>query len=52
MHLQSGAGNSTVIQNFKFDPEESLTKFYKAIIMHDYPFKMVKHEFFVDFIKS
>jgi hypothetical protein len=52
LHLQSGAGNSTVIQNFKFDPEESLTRFYKAIIMHDYPFKMVEHEFFVDFIKS
>jgi hypothetical protein len=52
LHLQSGAGNSIVIQNFKFDPEESLTKFYKAIIMHDYPFKMVEHEFFVDFIKS
>ena len=51
MHLQS-AGNSTVVQNFKFDPEESLKKFYKAVIMHDYPFKMVDHEFFVDFIKS
>ncbi|WVZ51693.1 hypothetical protein U9M48_002808 [Paspalum notatum var. saurae] len=51
LHLQS-AGNSTVVQNFKFDPEESLKKFYKAVIMHDYPFKMVDHEFFVDFIKS
>jgi hypothetical protein len=52
LHLQSGAGNSTIIQNFKLDPEKSLTKFYKAIIMHDYPFKMVEHKFFVDFIKS
>lgn len=54
LHLQKGVGNSnsTVVQNFKFDPEESLSKFYKAIIMHDYPFKMVDHEFFVNFIKS
>ncbi|KAJ1253533.1 hypothetical protein BS78_K242300 [Paspalum vaginatum] len=51
LHLQSG-GNSTVVQNFKFDPDDSLKKFYKAVIMHDYPFKMVDHEFFVDFIKS
>jgi hypothetical protein len=51
LHLQN-VGNSTVAQNFKFDAEESLNKFYKAIIMHDYPFKMVEHEFFVDFIKS
>ncbi|WVZ83298.1 hypothetical protein U9M48_030460 [Paspalum notatum var. saurae] len=36
----------------RFDPEESLNKFYKAMIMHDYPFKMVDHEFFVYFIKS
>jgi hypothetical protein len=40
------------VQNFKYDPEVSLKKFYKAMIMHEYPFMMVEHDFFVDFIKS
>jgi hypothetical protein len=34
-----------------YDQEESLNNFYLAIIMHEYPFKIVEHDF-VDFIKS
>lgn len=40
------------VQTFRYDPEESLQKFYTAVIMHEYPFCMVEHEYFVDFIKS
>jgi hypothetical protein len=29
-----------------------LKKFYLAIIMHEYPFQIVEHDYFVDFIKS
>jgi hypothetical protein len=29
-----------------------LKKFYFAIIMHEYPFQIVEHDYFVDFIKS
>ncbi len=34
------------------DQEASLRKFYLAIIMHEYPFNIVEHEYFVEFIKS
>jgi hypothetical protein len=35
-----------------YDQEESLKNFYLAIIMHEYPFNIVEHDYFVDFIKS
>ena len=41
-----------IIETYKYDPEVSLKKFYQAIVMHEYPFVMAEHEFFVDFIKS
>jgi hypothetical protein len=41
-----------VIQPFRYDPEVSLRKLYLAIIMHEYPFNIVEHDYFVEFIKS
>jgi hypothetical protein len=52
LQVQKGEGNNAIVQNFKYDPEASLRKFHLAIVMHEYPFKMVEHEYFVDFIKS
>jgi hypothetical protein len=52
LQVQNVEGDNVVVQTFKYDPEVSLKKFYKAMIMHEYPFMMVEHEFFVDFIKS
>jgi hypothetical protein len=31
---------------YKYDEEASLRKFNLAIIMHEYPFDIVEHEFF------
>lgn len=42
----------TVIEPYKYDQEVSLRKLYIAIIMHEYPFNIVEHEYFVEFIKS
>ncbi|CAA0824805.1 Zinc finger BED domain-containing protein DAYSLEEPER [Striga hermonthica] len=42
----------TLVQAFKYDLETSIKKFYLAIIMHEYPFNMVEHEYFVDALKS
>jgi hypothetical protein len=44
--------NLTLVQTYKYDQEDSLKKFYLAIIMHEYPFQMAEHNYFVDFIKS
>jgi hypothetical protein len=41
-----------IVQPYKYDEETSLRKFYTAIIMHEYPFNIVEHEYFVEFIKS
>jgi hypothetical protein len=43
---------TNVVQPFKYDLEVGLKKFYLAIIMHGYPFNIVEHEYFVEFIKS
>ncbi|KAJ1256441.1 hypothetical protein BS78_K023900 [Paspalum vaginatum] len=40
------------VETYRYDPEASLRKFYLAIIMHEYPFNIVEHEYFVEFIKS
>jgi len=40
------------IQPYKYDQEASLKKLNLAIIMHEYPFNIVEHEYLVDFIKS
>jgi len=37
---------------YRYDEEASLRKFYLAIVMHEYPFNISEHEYFVDFIKS
>jgi hypothetical protein len=42
----------TNIQPYKYDQEVSVKKMHLAIIMHEYPFNIVEHEYFVDFIKS
>ena len=44
--------NIIVVQPYKYDEEASVRKFYLAIVMHEYPFNIVDHEDFVDFIKS
>jgi hypothetical protein len=41
-----------VVQPYKYDERTSLRKLYTVIIMHEYPFNIVEHEYFVDFIKS
>jgi hypothetical protein len=42
----------TVVVPYRYDEETSLKKFYLAIVMHEYPFNISEHEYFVDFIKS
>jgi hypothetical protein len=42
----------TVVVPYRYDEEASLKKFYLAIVMHEYPFNISEHEYFVDFIKS
>jgi len=37
---------------YRYDEEASLRKFYLAIVMHEYPFNISEHEYFVEFIKS
>jgi hypothetical protein len=44
--------NTVVIEPYRYDPEVSLRKLYLAIIMHEYSFIIVEHEYFVEFIKS
>jgi hypothetical protein len=44
--------NSVVIEPYWYDSGVSLKKLYLTIIMHEYPFNIVEHEYFVDFIKS
>jgi hypothetical protein len=40
------------VQPFKCDQEVSSKKLNLAIVMHEYPFNIVEHEYLVDFIKS
>ncbi|CAA0839907.1 Unknown protein [Striga hermonthica] len=40
------------VQPYKYDQEASLRKFYEAMIVHEYPFNMVEHEFFQEWVKS
>jgi hypothetical protein len=42
----------TVVEPYRYDQEASLKKLYLAIIMHEYPFNIVEHDYFVEFIKS
>ncbi|CAA0826225.1 Unknown protein [Striga hermonthica] len=42
----------TWIQPYRYDSEASVKKLHLAIIMHEYPFNIVEHDYFVDFIKS
>ncbi|KAL6571302.1 hypothetical protein OROHE_002945 [Orobanche hederae] len=44
--------NVTIVEPYRYDQEASMRKFHLAIIMHEYPFNIVEHEYFVDFIKS
>lgn len=44
--------SGTSVETYRYDEAVSLKKFYLAIIMHEYPFNIVEHEYFVDFIKS
>ncbi|CAA0842969.1 Zinc finger BED domain-containing protein DAYSLEEPER [Striga hermonthica] len=40
------------VQSYKYDQEASLRKFYEAMIVHEYPFNMVEHEFVQEWVKS
>jgi hypothetical protein len=40
------------VQPYRYDEEASLRKFYLAMVMHEYPFNITEHEFFIEFIKS
>jgi hypothetical protein len=42
----------TAIVPYRYDYETSLKKLYLAVIMHEYPFNIVEHDYFVQFIKS
>jgi hypothetical protein len=33
---------------YKLDYETTLKRFYSTIIIHEYPFKIVEHDYFVD----
>ena len=44
--------NITTVTPYRYDEEASLRKFYLAIVMHEYPFNISEHEYFVEFIKS
>lgn len=54
LQFEKGEGeeNSATVQTYEYDAEASTRKFYLAIIMHEYHFVMVEHEYFVDFIES
>ncbi|KAL4191170.1 hypothetical protein AMTRI_Chr07g28390 [Amborella trichopoda] len=41
-----------VLENFKFDQERSRNELAKMIIQHNYPFRIVQHSRFRDFVKN
>lgn len=49
---KSEDGTEGAVETYRYDETVSLKKFYMAIIMHEYPFNIVEHDYFVDFIKS
>ena len=49
---KDGGKDMTAVVPYRYDEEASLRKFYLAIVMHEYPFNISEHEYFVDFIKS
>ena len=51
MEKDNGKGIKVVVP-FRYDEEASLRKFYLAIVMHECPFNILEHEYFVQFIKS
>ncbi|KAG2540024.1 hypothetical protein PVAP13_9NG518114 [Panicum virgatum] len=51
-HSIDDGKNITTVTPYRYDEEASLRKFYLAIVMHEYPFNISEHEYFVEFIKS
>jgi hypothetical protein len=43
---------NTIGETFKYDEELSRKNLTLAIVMHEYPFRIVEHEYFVNFVKS
>jgi hypothetical protein len=41
--------NITIVTPYRYDEEASLRTFYLAIVMHEYPFNISEHEYFVEF---
>jgi hypothetical protein len=52
LSLEKDGKDITAIKPFRYDQDDSVKKFYLAIIMHEYPFNIVEHDYFVEFIKS
>jgi len=49
---KDGKKGITAVVPYRYDEEASLRKFYPAKVMHEYPFNISEHEYFVEFIKS
>jgi len=49
---KDGKKDITAVVPYRYDEEASLRKFYLAKVMHEYPFNIFEHEYFVEFIKS
>jgi hypothetical protein len=52
LSLEKDGKDITTIKPFRYDQDDSVKKIYLAIIMHEYPFNIVEHDYFVEFIKS
>jgi hypothetical protein len=53
--LTTGKDSETeiaIVKPYKYDQEASLKRLYEAMIVHEYPFNMVEHEVFVEWVKS
>jgi hypothetical protein len=49
---QKNEAGIAIVQPYKYDQDASVKKFYEAMIAHEYPFNMVEHELFQDWVKS
>jgi hypothetical protein len=49
--MDNEKGIATIVP-YRYDEDASLRKFYLAIVMHEYPFNISEHDYFVEFIKS
>jgi hypothetical protein len=45
-------GEDGILESYKYKEEVSAKKLLTAIVMHEYPFSIIEHEYFLEFIKS